>query len=77
MTHFQRVFVAAACLCILSGCGSSSKSESPPEPPPVKDTVFGDLVSAKDKAKGVQDSLNAQKEERDRQMQAEEEKEAR
>jgi len=36
----------------------------------VKDTAFGDLVGTMDKARGVQDSMNAQKEARDKQMEA-------
>ena len=37
----------AAIACGIAGCGKSE----PPPPPPVKDTVFGDMVGAKEKAK--------------------------
>lgn len=46
----------AGCLG-LSACGSSE----PPEPPPVKDTVFGDMEATKDRARAVQDVTMQQK----------------
>jgi len=65
---YQRIFLAMLCLFALSGCGGSSKSEAPPEPPPVKDTVFGDMVGTMDKARGVQDTVNTQKQDLDKQV---------
>jgi hypothetical protein len=55
----------------LAACGSHEDAKQP-DPPPVRDTAFGDLVRAEDKARGVQDTLEKQKEERDRQMEQQE-----
>jgi hypothetical protein len=55
----------------LVACGSHDEPKQP-DPPPVRDTAFGDLVRAEDKARGVQDTLQKQKEERDRQMEQQE-----
>jgi hypothetical protein len=55
----------------LAACGSHEDAKKS-EPPPVRDTAFGDLVRAEDKARGVQDTLEKQKEERDRQMEQQE-----
>jgi hypothetical protein len=55
---------------LLSACGSSDENAAEQrELPAPKDTFAGDLISAKDKAKAVEDTLQQQKEERDRQMQ--------
>ena len=56
---------------LLAACGSHEDAKQP-DPPPVRDTAFGDLVRAEDKARGVQDSLEKQKEERDRRMEQQE-----
>lgn len=56
------LFVAAA----LTACGAGR--EEAREPPPVEDTVFGDMVGTMDKARGVQDSMQEQKEQRDREI---------
>ena len=52
----------------LVACGS--ESEPAREPPPVKDTVFGDMVETRERAKAVEGSLQQQKEERDRAIDA-------
>jgi hypothetical protein len=65
MIHL-RTILAAACLCILNGC--HSKPTPPAEPPPVKDTAFGDMVDTMDKARGVQDTVDAQKQAVDQQL---------
>ena len=49
--------VLALAGCVLSACGSSE----PPEPPPVKDTVFGDMEATKDRARAVEDITLQQK----------------
>lgn len=49
-----KAFTVAMAL-FLAACGSSTDSKS--EPPPVKDTVFGDMAGTMDRAKGVQDTL--------------------
>ena len=56
---------------LVAACGSHEDAKKP-DPPPVRDTAFGDLVRAEDKARGVQDSLEKQKEERDRRMEQQE-----
>ena len=49
--------VLALAGCVLAACGSSE----PPEPPPVKDTVFGDMEATKDRARAVEDISLQQK----------------
>ena len=48
-----------------TGCGS----ESSQPPPPVKDTAFGDMAGAMDKARGVEATTMQQKEDLDRAVQ--------
>ncbi|MFL6547444.1 MAG: hypothetical protein ACJ8OJ_02050 [Povalibacter sp.] len=71
MTHL-RGLMAIGCAFVLFGCGSG-ESDRDRQPPPVKDTVFGDMVGTMDKARGVQDTVDAQKEELDRQVKKQEE----
>ncbi len=57
-----RIFLSLVSLALagcvgLSACGSSE----PPEPPPVKDTVFGDMEATKDRARAVEDITMQQK----------------
>jgi hypothetical protein len=68
MINMQRTILAAAVLCIFSGC--NSKPAPPAEPPPVQDTAFGDMVGTVDKARGVQDTVDAQKQALDQQLKA-------
>jgi hypothetical protein len=53
---------------LLGGCGAADDASSRREPPPVEETVFGDMVGAMDRARGVEDTLQQQKQERDRQI---------
>lgn len=78
--------LAVTTLTLLGACGgrpeSSSRESAPPElqsegqaelrsqPPPVKDTAFGDMVGTMDKARGVQSTVDDQKRELDRQVQS-------
>jgi hypothetical protein len=55
----------------LAACTSHDDAKQS-EPPPVRDTAFGDLVRAEDKARGVQDTVMKQKEEADRQLEQQE-----
>jgi hypothetical protein len=48
---------------LLAACGSEQK---PAEPPPVKDTAFGDMVGTMDKARGAEATIMQQKEDIDR-----------
>lgn len=70
MMNLQRTILTAAVLCILGGC--NSRPQPPAEPPPVKDTAFGDMVGTMDKARGVQDTVDAQKQALDQQLNASE-----
>lgn len=71
----HRRILATICSLTLSACDGGTETEAPPDPPAVKDTVFGDMVGTMDKAHGVQDTVNAQKQELDRQVQAAESEE--
>ncbi|MEQ1580392.1 MAG: hypothetical protein ABL964_07365 [Steroidobacteraceae bacterium] len=54
----SRLLALAMAGCLgLSACGSSD----PPAPPPVKDTVFGDMEATKDRARAVEDVTMQQK----------------
>lgn len=72
MTTSKRAFLTAICMCGLGACGGGSGSESRPEPPPVKDTAFGDIAGTMDKARGVQDTADARKQDLDTQLQSQE-----
>jgi len=48
---------------LLAACGSEHK---PSEPPPVEDTVFGDMAGAVDKARPVEGTVQDHKEAIDR-----------
>lgn len=48
---------------LLAACGSEQK---PAEPPPVEDTVFGDMAGAVDKARAVEGTVQDHKEAMDR-----------
>jgi hypothetical protein len=64
--------VIAAVSVLLSACGHSEESKS--APPPVKETVFGDMVGTMDKAKGVQDAMMQDKQHTDEAIEAAETK---
>lgn len=64
----QRLLLTTICLFALGACGSGAESQKPAEPPPVQDTAFGDMVGTMDKARGVQDTVDAQKQDLDRQL---------
>jgi uncharacterized lipoprotein YbaY len=51
---------------LLAACGSEQK---PAEPPPVKDTVFGDTVATMDQARSVEGTVMQEKEDLDRALQ--------
>jgi hypothetical protein len=59
------------CVLVLFGCGSSDR-EQEREPPPVKDTAFGDMVGTMDKARDVQNTVDEHKQELDKQLQSQE-----
>jgi hypothetical protein len=48
-TSSSALIVVSLLMTLISGCGG--KPEEPKPPPPVKDTIFGDLVDTKDRAK--------------------------
>jgi len=52
---------------MLGACGSPS--QEPPPPPPVKDTAFGGMTDAMDKARGVEGTVMQQKADMDHALQ--------
>lgn len=54
---------------LLTACGSEQK---PAEPPPLKDTAFGDMAGAMDKARGTEATLQQGQEARDHKLQEDE-----
>jgi nitrous oxide reductase accessory protein NosL len=66
MTKIQRVCSVMFAAVLLAACGQSSEKEKRPEPPPVKDTAFGDMVGTMDKARGVEATIQQSKEAIDR-----------
>ena len=72
-----RILLALIASLTLGACSTGSEdAEQASEPPPIEDTAFGDLAGAVDKAKGVQDTVDAHKQEQDRQIRANEGAEA-
>jgi len=72
MTAIQRMLTALSLACALSACGPSAdqpSADQSPELPPVEDTAFGDMVGTMDKARAVEDTTMAHKEELDRALQ--------
>ena len=61
----QRVCSMMLAAMLLTACGQAEEPKRP-EPPPVKDTVFGDMVGTMDKARGVEATLQQDKEALDR-----------
>ncbi len=64
--HIRLTAALAATLLAVTGCGSSEPPAAPPPPPAVKDTAFGDMVGTMDRARGVQDTVQQQKEAADK-----------
>jgi len=65
-----RALAVAALLAALAACGGG-KQEPPPAPAPAaQDPVMGDMTRAMDKARGVQDTVDQQKQALDRQVKA-------
>jgi hypothetical protein len=60
--------VAVLSLALLGGCGADDAATDRPPPPPIEDTVFKDVVGTMDKARGVEETLQKQKEARDREL---------
>lgn len=77
MIHRDRILFVLCAAMSLTACGPGTDDAQPArDPPPVKDTAFGDLVGTVDKAKGVQDTVDAQKRATDAQVRANEGDEA-
>lgn len=66
MTKIQRVCSVMLTAVLLAACGQSSEREKRPEPPPIEDTAFGDMVGTMDKARGVEATIQQDKEALDR-----------
>lgn len=65
MTTIQRVCRVLLACAPLAACAERQEAEAP-EPPPVEDTVFGDMVGTMDKARAVEGTAMQQKQEIDR-----------
>jgi hypothetical protein len=66
MQSILRSIVAIVLALSLHGCAGDEQASV--RPPPVEETAFGDMVGTMDKARGVEDVMKQQKEERDRAM---------
>ncbi len=70
MKHFSRTWLLLCVALSLGACGHAEKK--PAEPPPVKDTVFGDMVGTMDKARAVEGTVMQQKKDNDKAIEASE-----
>lgn len=61
--------LALACV-LLAACGPGERAED--QPPPLKDTAFGDMAGTLDKARGVEDTALQHKEAIDRALERDE-----
>jgi hypothetical protein len=68
MQSILRPILAIMLALSLHACAGDEQASARPEPPPVEETVFGDMVGTMDKARDVEDAMKQQKEERDRAM---------
>lgn len=67
------IFVPCVILALMAACGSSREdkaSQAQAAPPAVSHTVFAPYIRDINKAKNVQNTVNAQKQSLDRQIQA-------
>jgi hypothetical protein len=53
----------------MTACGGAEDAEEHPAPPPVEETVFGDMVGTMDEARAVQDTTMKHKQDLDRALQ--------
>lgn len=58
-----------AVILLLVGCGAAEDSSERPEPTPVEETAFGEMVGTLDKARSVEGAVLQQKEDVDRALQ--------
>lgn len=68
MKSASRSALLLCCVWMLAACGP--RSEHNTEPPPVEETVFGDLVGSMEKARGVETALQEDKQALDRALEA-------
>lgn len=69
MSDARRLPLALIAALMLSACGAADEdADSAKETPTVDDTAFGDMVGTLDKAKGVQDTVDAHKKATDRRL---------
>jgi hypothetical protein len=68
MQHLIRVMITTTMLCGVTACGDADR-----EPPPVEDTVFGDMVETKQRAKdGVDQAMETHKQQMEEAMKKQE-----
>jgi hypothetical protein len=64
MSCLHRAIVPMLLALAMTACDSSEQDAARPPPPPVEDTVFGDLVATKDRAKqGAEQAMEQRKQE--------------
>lgn len=73
----NRTILLAGALLALAACGGkpdadAAKADAPAPPAPKQKTVFDDQLKAIDKAKGVEQQLQQEKEKHDRDIEAQE-----
>lgn len=73
MTADHRAAWALMAAMALSACGAEHEEAEPADATPaVEDTAFGDMVGTMDKARGVQDTVDAHKQDMDRRIEGDE-----
>lgn len=74
MSYLHRAIAAALFALTMTSCGSGGDDAKRPPPPPVEDTVFGDMVATKDRAKqGAEQAMDQRKQELEEAMKKQEE----
>jgi len=73
MSPMQRTISVLLVAFAMTACGSSDEEAQRPPPPKVEDTVFGDLVATKDRAKqGAEQAMDQRQKELEEAMKRQE-----
>ena len=73
MSQINRTISVALVAFAMTACGSSEDDAQRPPPPKVEDTVFGDMVATKDRAKqGAEQAMEQRQKELDEAMKKQE-----
>lgn len=65
MRTIQLLATSLVLVSLLNACGAQGESVARPEPPPVEETAFGELVGTMDKARSVEDTTMQRSQELD------------